>query len=138
MADVNFLIAILDIKHVHSERSLSWLNSVAESESIVICRVVQMGAIRLLSRKSIMGDGVLSGSDAWAYLNRLFEDDRFVFASEPTGFESAWKTICEWTPKGSSAETDTYLAAFAIASNLAVVTIDAGMTRFPGLVVECV
>ncbi len=85
-----------------------------------------------------MGDGVVSGSDAWAYLNRLLEDDRFVFASESTGFESAWQTICEWTPKGSSAETDTYLAAFAIASNLAVVTFDAGMTRFPGLVVECV
>lgn len=46
------------------------------------------------------------------------------------------QAVCEWTPKGSSAGTDAYLAAFALASNLSVVTFDGGMNRFPGLNVE--
>jgi len=136
LADVNFLIAILDIKHEHSVRAELWLNKVGERHSIVICRVAQMGAIRLLTRQSIMDAGVLTGAVAWGYLTKLFEDDRFVFANEPAGFESAWQTIYEWTPKGSSAETDSYLAAFAIAGSLSVVTFDGCMNRFPGLKVE--
>jgi hypothetical protein len=95
-----------------------------------------MGAIRLLTKQSIMQAGVVTGAEAWAYVTKLFEDDRFVFANEPASFESSWHTICEWTPKGSSAETDSYLAAFAIAANLSVVTFDGGMSRFPGLTVE--
>jgi len=136
LADVNFLIAILDIKHEHSEQASSWLKNAGERHSIVICRVAQMGAIRLLTKQSIMGAGVLTGAEAWGYLNTLFKDDRFVFGSEPVSFESSWQTICEWTPKGSSAETGSYLAAFAIAGNLTMVTFDGGMTRFPGLKVE--
>jgi len=133
LADVNFLIAILDSRHEHSARAVSWLQNVDERHSIVICRVAQMGALRLLTKQSIMREGVLTGADAWAYINSLFEDDRFVFASEPSGFESSWKAICAWTPKGSSTETAAYLAAFAIADNLSVVTFDRGMNRFPGL-----
>ena len=53
-----------------------------------------------------MGAGVLIGAEAWGYLTKLFDDDRFVFGNEPVGFESSWQTICEWTPVGSSAETD--------------------------------
>jgi len=83
-----------------------------------------------------MGAGVLTGAQAWGYLTQLFEDDRFVFENEPADFESSWQTICEWTPKGASADTDSYLAAFAIAGSLSVVTFDSGMNRFPGLRVE--
>jgi len=136
LADVNFLIAILDIKHEHSVRAGSWLKKDDERHSIVICRVAQMGAIRLLTRTSIMGAGVLTGAQAWGYLTQLFEDDRFVFENEPADFESSWQTICEWTPKGAKADTDSYLAAFAIAGSLSVVTFDSGMNRFPGLRVE--
>lgn len=136
LADVNFLIALLDIRHEHSVRAVSWLKATWQRHSIVNCRVAQMGAIRLLTRPPIMGAGVLSGAEAWGYLIKLFEDDRFIFATEPAGFESSRQTICEWTPKGSSAGTDSYLAAFALAGNLSVVTFDGGMNRFPGLAVE--
>ena len=133
LADVKFLIAILDIKHEHSIRANSWLSKVGQPHSIVISRVAQMGALRLLTRQSIMGEGVLTGAKAWSYVTMLFEDDRFEFGSEPPGFESSWQAVCEWTPKGSSADTGAYLAAFALASNLSVVTFDGVMNRFPGL-----
>jgi predicted nucleic acid-binding protein len=36
-------------------------------------------------------------------------------------------------PRGSTAETDAYLAAFALAADIDVATFDRGMTRFPGV-----
>ena len=83
-----------------------------------------------------MGNAVLSGREAWKFVQCLFDDKRLIFVTEEASFESVWQRICEWTPQGSSAQTDIYLATFAIASNLTVVTFDSGFARFPDLKVE--
>ena len=133
LADVNFILAILHPEHPHSLTANAWLAEISVAGSIGICRVAQMGAIRLLTKNLVMGDAILSGRDAWQYVKRLFDDERIIFVSEPSNFEQVWETICSWTPQGSSAETDAYLAAFAIALKVTIVTFDKGLTRFPDL-----
>jgi uncharacterized protein len=110
-----------------------WLESVSDIGSIAICRVVQMGALRILTRPSIMGEYVLSGAQAWMAVTRFMEDDRFAFAAEPGILMESWRIICNSLPTGMSAETDAYLAAFALAGGYRLVTLDKGMVRFHGI-----
>jgi toxin-antitoxin system PIN domain toxin len=134
-ADVNFILAILHPDHKHSQRANAWLKEITTTGSIAICRATQMGVLRLLTKRSVMGESVLTGRDAWSYFQKLFEDDRFMFLSEPNGFVAVWQGICEGLPKAESADTDAYLAALAISANLTIVSFDNGLSRFPGVTV---
>ena len=75
--------------------------------------------------------GVLSANDFWRGWAQLIADDRFDFAAEPAGMESAWKEITRPIPKGRCAETDAFLAAFAISGGWTLATFDHGFRRFP-------
>jgi toxin-antitoxin system PIN domain toxin len=136
LADVNFILAILHPEHQHSNRANNWLNRVTANGDVVVCRIVQMGALRLLTKRLVMGDAVLTGRDAWSFLQCLFSDDRFAFSDEPAGLAGKWQNICEALPSGVSVDTDAYLAAFALAADLTVVTFDGGFSRFHGLKME--
>jgi hypothetical protein len=61
------------------------------------------------------------------------EDERFALAREPAGLENAWRALGAALPKGTPAETDCYLAAFAIAGGHRLVSFDRGLRRFRGL-----
>jgi predicted nucleic acid-binding protein len=80
-----------------------------------------------------MKDEVKSASEFWRGWQRLIEDDRFALASEPADLEDAWRALTSSLPKGTPAETDCYLAAFAIADAHSLVSFDGGMRRFKGL-----
>jgi predicted nucleic acid-binding protein len=54
-------------------------------------------------------------------------------AGEPAGLEDAWRALSASLPKGTPAETDCYLAAFAIAGAHSLISFDRGMRRFKGL-----
>ena len=92
-----------------------------------------MGVLRLLTRPSIMGNYVLSGAEAWDVVSRLFDDDRFALVEEPSSLNDFWREICNSLPAGMMAETDAHLAAFALAGDFRLVTLDKGFSRFSGL-----
>ena len=52
---------------------------------------------------------------------------------EPAGLENAWRTLTTVVPKGKPAETDCYLAAFAITGGHRLVSFDPGLRRFAGV-----
>jgi toxin-antitoxin system PIN domain toxin len=133
LVDVNVLVALMHARHVHSARAVRWLASYDEPGAIAICRVSQMGALRILTHPSAMKEEVLSASEFWKGWQRLIEDDRFALVGEPAGLESAWRTLTAALPKGKPAETDCYLAAFAIAGKHTLVSFDRGLQRLAGL-----
>jgi uncharacterized protein len=133
LVDVNVLVALMHARHVHSPLAVRWLAGHDERGAVLVCRVTQMGALRILTHPSAMKDEAKSASEFWRGWQRLMEDDRFEMAGEPAGLEDAWRALTASLPKGTPAETDCYLAAFAIAGGHSLVSFDRGMRRFKGL-----
>ena len=134
LIDIKVLVALMHGKHRHSGRALQWLDE--QTESVGICRVVQMGVLRLLTRTAVMDKDVLSPPEFWKGWDEVMADERFAFVEEPSGVEAEWRKITAAFPKEQCAETDTYLAAFAQSAGLWLVTFDQGFRRFPEFEVE--
>jgi toxin-antitoxin system PIN domain toxin len=133
LADIDFVIALIYQNHPHSKIAISRLAGFRVPKSIAVCRVVEMGVLRLLTNRSVMGGEVLSASDAWTHIDRLLADYRFIYADEPQDLEARWRHVRQTISTGSLAGTDAYLAAFALAADLSIVSFDKGMARFEGL-----
>lgn len=136
VVDVNVLVALMHARHVHCGVAAAWMNQQEQAGSVGICRVVQMGVLRLLTRSSLMKDDVLTAEDFWRGWDRMLRDDRWVWVGEPEGLEAAWRQVTRGLVKGQCAETDTYLAGLVQAMDATLVTFDRGFRRFPGLRLE--
>ena len=131
LPDVNFWLAAAACRHVHHPAAKAWLD--AASESLVFCRVSQMGFLRLTTNPKVLSEDVLSPRKAWEAYEKLLSDPRIRFADEPSDLERAWKDI---TDRGSFSQnlwTDSYLAAFAKASGCTVITFDKAFASFAGV-----
>ncbi len=133
LVDVNVLVALMHARHAHSSLAVNWVAGQQEPDAIAVCRVSQMGALRILTHPSAMKNEVKSASEFWDGWQRLMDDDRFMLVGEPAGLENAWRALAAALPRGKSVETDCYLAAFAIAGNHSLVSFDRGLRRFAGL-----
>jgi toxin-antitoxin system PIN domain toxin len=136
LADVNFLIALLHARHSLSERAVAWLGRQEQAGSILLCRVAQMGVLRILTNPTWLKGEVLSAAAAWDAWNLLLTDHRFTSIQEPAGIESEWRLLTQDFAAGRHAGTDTYLAAFARAGGYSLLTFDRGFHQFEGLEVE--
>ena len=135
LIDVNVLIALLHERHRHSADAVRWLGRQIAG-SILVCRVAQMGALRVLTQAVVMKEDVVSAVEFWQGWERLAADERFSFVEEPLALEETWREITHGFAKGRSAGTDTYLAAFARAGGWPLVTFDRGIAEFVGLQTE--
>jgi hypothetical protein len=95
-----------------------------------------MGAFRLLTNRAVLREDVLTTAEVWSGWDGLARDERFVFVEEPDRFEATWRRLTSGWARGRMAETDAYLAAFAIAGRYALVSFDRGLRRFPELRLE--
>ncbi|NUN97307.1 MAG: PIN domain-containing protein [Candidatus Omnitrophica bacterium] len=127
--DVNVLVALLHARHHHSGEAIQWLERQAAG-SVLICRVAQMGALRLLTQVAMMKEDVLSAAEFWEGWEQIMADERFAFTDEPEGFERVWRELTRPLPKGRCVETDAYFAAFARSGGWTLVTFDRGFERF--------
>ena len=133
LCDVNLLLALITDRHSHHSAALHWLEGRNAGEA-KICRVVQLGVLRLLNNPAVMKEEALDTDACWAIWSRLLSDDRFRFlATEPPGLDAVFAEFTcgeAYTPR---LWTDAYLAAYALASNRLLVTFDKDFGRFPGL-----
>ena len=128
LADVNLLFAIVNEEHEHANLARTWLTGQTEEGSV--------GLLRLLTSRAAMGARVSTPRRAWDYWDELLSDGRFAFIDEPQGLEEEWQGLSNGLQRGASLNTDTYLAAFAIAGGYAFATFDGGCARFPRLSVD--
>jgi toxin-antitoxin system PIN domain toxin len=135
LPDVNVWIALTVAEHVHHKAATSWYKAV-EWETLIFCRVTQMGFLRLLTNRSVMGIEARSVEGAWAVIDQLRRSPQIRFASEPPGIESRWRTLPSPAQTGSSFWTDAYLAAFAKATGYTLVTFDRGFDRYRNIPVK--
>lgn len=133
LVDVNFLIALCHAGHAHSARAVAWLEEQDEAGSVLLCRVAQMGLLRILTHSGMMKTDVQPAAAVWEAWDLLLSDERFLQITEPPRLEERWRRLTRGFPVGRRAETDTYFAAFALAGGHRLVTFDRGFRRYPEL-----
>ena len=131
--DVNVWLAVTYEGHVHHSMASAWLSSV--DDPIFFCRFTQLGLLRLLTNRQVMGRDVLTQREAWQAYHRWFEDDRVGFQGEPgaTAFDKLFQTLSSGSESSTKLWADAYLAAFARTASLTVVTFDRALGAMPGL-----
>lgn len=127
LLDVGVWLAAVWAGHAHHPRVSGWFDR--QTGDLRLCRVTQMGLLRLLSNPAVMGDDVLRRGDAWRVVDQLRLDDRVGWAGEPTSLEQAWRAMSARDDNSHKLWTDDYLAAFAQAAGLTLVTLDTGFVR---------
>jgi toxin-antitoxin system PIN domain toxin len=131
LLDVNVWLAMAWYKHGFHETAKQWFHSFGGA--CCFCRVTQMGLLRLATNQKILGDDTLTQAEAWLAYRRLLADPHVMFREEPSSIETEWQTFSSRAAPASKRWTDDYLAAFAMAAGLRVVTFDRGFSAYPGI-----
>lgn len=112
-------------RHVHHFRARKWFESIGGSGRLFFCRFTQMGVLRLLTLEAVMGQNqVMAQSEAWKTYDRWLQDDRIGFLEEPPEIETAFRGLTQSRQAAPKDWADSYLAAFAVAAQLTLVTFD--------------
>ncbi len=122
--DVNVWLALNHDIHDHHAAAMRWFDSQDESAGFVFCRQTQMGLFRLMTAEAILGRDVLTQRQCWAIYDRWIEPGKAILAAEPAGLEAGLRLRASADSPSPKAWTDAYLAAFAEAAGLTLVTFD--------------
>ncbi len=133
LCDVNFLVPICYDHHVFHPHAVDWLQSHNRAGEFAVCRVSQLGLLRLLNNPAAMREDVLTVDEVWRVFDALMQDDRFTFIGEPLGLEAALRRLLRGAAFSPKRWQDAYLAAFAITAGLRLVTFDGAFRQFDGL-----
>src|SRR2546427_10586921 len=80
--DANVWLALVWGRHIHSERARDWLEKSPE-EKFFFCRFTQLTGIRLLTSTTVIGRDERKMGGAWGLWDKVCEDDRDRYLSEP-------------------------------------------------------
>lgn len=84
----------------------------------------------MLTRKITESYRPLTNRQAWETYDRLCEDDAVIFAEEPPGLDRIWRQLAHPGTASPKLWMDAYLAAFAIAGKMRLVTLDHNFKSF--------
>jgi toxin-antitoxin system PIN domain toxin len=135
LVDVGVWLAATWGRHVHHSVARRWFDE--QSDDLLLCRVTQMSLLRLISNPAIMGDDVVTRSEAWRVLDQFWSDSRVLWADEPDQLEAVFRAISARRDNSHKLWTDDYLAAFAQASGAVLATLDTKLKyRYPSVQVD--
>jgi uncharacterized protein len=132
LPDVNVWVALTAEDHPLHRRAEAYWRTEADG-LLRFCRTTALGLVRVTSHKHTFGGSPMRPADAWASYLKWCAQPMVDLLTEPAGID---ELISEWsrqelvTPRNW---TDVYLAAFAVAGNLRLVTFDRDFKVFPGL-----
>jgi toxin-antitoxin system PIN domain toxin len=122
--DLNVWIALTYRKHAHYDRAHQWFTALPEDAQLCFCRLTQVGFLRLLTTRAVMGDEVLGQAAAWNLYDKWLEEGGALYMEEPPSIESAFRPFTQSRNAAAKDWADSYLAAFATAAGLRFVTFD--------------
>jgi len=135
LLDVNVCFAASWADHQDHEAARGWIDDAAD-DSLGICRITQLGWLRLLPNQSSMGSAALTRREAWEFVAAMLADSRFVYLDEPPDLAAEFGRLSATDDHAHKLWTDDYLAAFALSGDLELVTLDTKFeSRYPGLAV---
>ena len=132
LLDVNVWLAAAWARHVHHAVAKRYVDT--EDADMVFCRVTELAFLRLVTNRAVTGADALTRRQAWDLLLALQADPRIRFVPEPRGWAPLWIAFSKRDDRSHLLWTDDYLAAFAQAMGLELVTLDAGLrARYPSV-----
>jgi uncharacterized protein len=134
--DANVWVALSFAAHVNHPRAAAVISAATVARPAIFCRSTEQSLLRLLSTPTILqtyGVAGLSNRDALATMNRLFKAPNVSFREEPPGIAPLWHQLAALPTASPKVWMDAYLAAFAIAGDLEMITFDKAFSQFAGL-----
>lgn len=139
LPDVNVWLALAVKQHPHHEAAAAdWNDQDAHGgtgrgdNKLWFCRITMLGFVRLLSQPKVMADQALTLAQAFAAYQSFAALPEVGLHNEPANCSSELQRLVS-SELPSRRLTDAYLAAFAKAGGLRLVTFDTDFDRFGGL-----
>ena len=123
LADVNVWVAIAHEAHLHHQPAREWFHEL-ERDQLWFCRFTQMGLLRLLTHRRVMGDQARSQVDAWEVLDQFSANGRVQYLDEPPGVTEIFRRLTARRTRAKGSWSDAYIAAVAHRGGLTVATFD--------------
>ena len=125
--DINAWVALTYEGHVHHATAAAWFAALSPHTTLAFCRFTQLGLLRLLTATAVMGDEVMTQPQAWAAYDRWLQDPRVTLVDEPPEIETPFRVLTRLRQPATKDWADSFLAAFATAGQLTLVTFDRGL-----------
>jgi len=122
--DVNVWVALNFDRHAHHVAAKQWYEAMPASATLVFCRQTQLGLFRILTTTAVMGPEVLTQAGCWLLYDRWVATGQVVWADEPQDLEARLRAFTGHAAASPKEWMDAYLAAFAEAGKLTLVTFD--------------
>jgi toxin-antitoxin system PIN domain toxin len=131
--DINVWVALTYGNHRQHVIAALWFGRLT-SETVGFCRFTQLSFLRLLTHPVVMQDEVKTQREAWEIYDRLVGDSRIAFYPErdPDAVESEFRELTATDQFAPQQWPDAYLAAFARAEGLILVTFDRALSKLAG------
>lgn len=137
LADTNVWLALSVGDHCHHEPATGWFNTLSAQDTVAFCRATQQAFLRLTTNPAVMAGAraeARTNDQAWTVFDALLADSRVdLLEREPTGTGRWWRQYSSRDTASTKLWMDAYLAAFAIAGSLTLVTFDSAFRQFAGL-----
>mgnify|MGYP001144112468 CR=1 FL=1 len=131
LADVNVCVALVYDRHLHHGLVRRWFQGLRPPRRF-FCRLTQLGFLRLLTARPVMGADTVSQREAWKLYDQVMRDSRVGFLSGPADAEAALGRSTERGEAASRVWSDAYLAAVAPVAGLVVAMLDQGFATMKG------
>lgn len=135
LVDVNVLVCALHGGMPQHAACKAWLdrNLAGHPQSVALPWPTVLGFLRLVTSPKVFPGGALSVADAWQRAQRWM-DAPAAWTPEP-GPRHRWflAELIDLAQPTNKKVSDLHLAALAMENGLAVVSVDAGFGRLPGV-----
>jgi toxin-antitoxin system PIN domain toxin len=133
LVDTSVWIAQTFAAHPNHVAAAAALAQATEQQPALFCRATQQSFLRLVStpaifqRYGVMG---ITNEDALAMLERFLALSNVAYRDEPAGLVPQWHQLARRRDAAPKVWMDAYLAAFAMAADLTLVTLDADFHQY--------
>jgi toxin-antitoxin system PIN domain toxin len=131
--DTSVWLAAIFERHPFHGIARQPLQQTTINQPAVFCRATQQSVLRLISTAGIArtyGESPLTNRGALMTMDALQALPQVAWRDEPSGVFGLWRTLAASDSASPKIWMDAYLAAFAIAGGLRVVTLDRDFKNF--------
>ena len=122
--DVNVWLALNYPIHQHHPSARTWFNVLDPNAKFYFCRHTQLGLFRLLTNAAVMAADIKTQRQCWEICDRWVIPGKAFLITEPRSLDSVLRAMTSGDVSSTKVWADAYLAAFAQAANLTLVTFD--------------